>query len=916
MKKSFLLVPLAIILVMSLFLVSCEDEPEIKTYKVTFLKDKGDTTPYDEKIVLEGSGITEAPKEPTDDGRIFEYWKLNDGDSEYKLDTPVKSNLTLVAEWKTKEFTVSFMDGEEKAAEPQTVECGKTATAPTAPTKEGHTFQQWTLKDSEEEYSFSTPVTDNITLVPKWVINEYKVEFYDEDGTSLYSSVDAKHGQLLSEVAPTDVEKTGHVLIGWSTEKGSTTAYDSSKAIEGNLKLYPIWEKAQYKVSFICGEGAENVPQVQAVGFEEKVTEPEAIPTKTGYTFQHWSLKDSEEAYSFATPITDNITLVANWVINEYTVSFMDGEEKAADSQTVEYGKNATAPENPTKEGHTFSCWRKVGFNSPFDFETEVITENTVLEAVWDINTYTVTFKNADGTDYETKDVFYNGKVDKPEGTPTRGEGYLFKYWTLDNAVEGQKKEYSFDTPVVGNLVLYPVFIETFTVSFICGDGAENVPPAQTVESGDKATKPKDPTRTGYAFRHWAESKNSEDAYNFNTAITKNVELFAVYDTLKISVSFYDEKGKSISSSEYEWGKDNSFPIISNKADGFNYGWLLKGKPSPTAESSFNLPYSAKEYRFDVYITTDLLSIDKNGSVKATNTLKNSTDEISLSIPYSINGIKVTAIADYAFLNCSNLIKITIPETVTSMGTSVFANCRGLQSAVINANVNTLHKETFNSCDALKSISLSSTITEINGVMLGNLKNLESITVSENNPYLIVENGVLYSKDFTTLIHYPAKKVGKDYEIPNTVTIIGGQAFRYCKELERVTIPDTVTEIRVQSFSGCSNLTSIDIPNKVTRIGSYAFEGCTSLNSSITIPGTVTNIGQGAFLNCEKLESIVVDPSSITSLPGDLFKGCIKLTTIKVDQVNTAEYPSPIASNAPWGAPNVTKDQVQWKIVE
>ena len=87
MKKTFLLVPLAIILVMSLFLVSCEDEPELKIYKVTFLKDKGDTTPYDEKIVLEGSGITEAPKEPTKEGHDFEYWKLVDGESKYDLNS-------------------------------------------------------------------------------------------------------------------------------------------------------------------------------------------------------------------------------------------------------------------------------------------------------------------------------------------------------------------------------------------------------------------------------------------------------------------------------------------------------------------------------------------------------------------------------------------------------------------------------------------------------------------------------------------------------------------------------------------------------------------------------------------------------------------------------------------------------------
>ena len=629
MKKTFLLVPLAIILVMSLFLVSCEDEPELKSYTVTFLLDEGDTEPFDKKTVLEGAGITDA-KVPEKTGYKFHHWKTIEGNDTYELNTPVKGDLTLVAVWD---------------------------------------------------------------------INTYTVTFYNEDGTSIYSTTSANHGQQFSSVVQPTPEKTGHVLIGWSTEKGSTTAYDSSKAIEGNLKLYPIWEKGQYKVSFICGEGAENVPQVQAVEFEGKATEPE-----------------------------------------------------------------------------------------------------------------------------------------------------------------------------------------------------------------------KNPTRAGYAFSHWAESENSENAYDFNTAITKDVKLYAVYETLKISVSFYDGE-KLLSSDVFNCNESIDFPTFNDVLAGCTIEKWIKADDKTEHTGSFKLPYKEDGYRFNAYITTELLTFN-NGSVSASDILKKSENEISLSIPNTIKGKAVTSIANSAFDHCSKLTSITIPETVTSMGSNVFAYCTGLKSAVINAKVNTLHKESFNSCDALEEISLSSTITEIEGITLGNLPNLKAIYVSKQNKELKSVDGVLYNNDSTTLIHYPAKKVGKDYEIPNTVTIIGGQAFRYCKELERVTIPATVTIIKEQAFSGCSNLTSIDIPNKVTRIGSYAFEGCTSLNSSITIPGTVTYIGQGAFLNCEKLESIVVDPSSITSLPGDLFKGCIKLTTIKVDQVNTAEYPSPIASNAPWGAPNVTKDQVQWKIVE
>ena len=173
MKKTFLLVPLAIILVMSLFLVSCEDEPEIKTYTVTFLLDEGDAEPFDKKTVIEGTGITDA-KVPEKTGHKFHHWKTIEGNDAYELNTPVKGDLTLVAVWD---------------------------------------------------------------------INTYKVTFYNEDGTSIYSTTSANHGQQFSSVVQPTPEKTGHVLIGWSTEKGSTTAYDSSKAIEGNMNLYPIWEK-------------------------------------------------------------------------------------------------------------------------------------------------------------------------------------------------------------------------------------------------------------------------------------------------------------------------------------------------------------------------------------------------------------------------------------------------------------------------------------------------------------------------------------------------------------------------------------------------------------------------------------------------------------------------------------------------
>ncbi|MGN1163173.1 MAG: InlB B-repeat-containing protein, partial [Candidatus Ornithospirochaeta sp.] len=178
MKKTFLLLPIAIILVMSLFLASCQSEPELKSYTVTFFADEGDAEPFDQKVVMEGAGITDA-KVPEKPGHKFLYWKsVGGGYDEYKLNTPVKGNLTLVAAWEANKYTVSFMDGETTAAEPQTVEYGKNATAPADPKKDGHTFSCWKKVGSSSPFDFKTEViTEDIVLEAVWDTNTYKVTF-------------------------------------------------------------------------------------------------------------------------------------------------------------------------------------------------------------------------------------------------------------------------------------------------------------------------------------------------------------------------------------------------------------------------------------------------------------------------------------------------------------------------------------------------------------------------------------------------------------------------------------------------------------------------------------------------------------------------------------------------------------------
>ena len=191
----------------------------------------------------------------------------------------------------------------------------------------------------------------------------------------------------------------------------------------------------------------------------------------------------------------------------------------------------------------------------------------------------------------------------------------------------------------------------------------------------------------------------------------------------------------------------------------------------------------------------------------------------------------VTSIGDSAFCNCTSLTSVTIPNSVTSIGDGAFASCTSLTG----------------------------------------------IRVTEGNSHYSSDaSGVLFNKDKTTLVQCPGAFAA--YTIPDSVTSIGGSAFRGCSSLTSVTIPDSVTSFGSDAFQGCTSLTSVTIPDSVTSIGGWAFYYCTSL-TSVTIPDGVTSIGGWAFYNCTSLTSVTI-PDSVTSIGMSAFEDCTSLTDV------------------------------------
>ena len=152
------------------------------------------------------------------------------------------------------------------------------------------------------------------------------------------------------------------------------------------------------------------------------------------------------------------------------------------------------------------------------------------------------------------------------------------------------------------------------------------------------------------------------------------------------------------------------------------------------------------------------------------------------------------------------------------------------------------------------------------------------VNVEEGNNNYLSEDGILFNKDKTTLLCYPAGKTEASYIVPAYITSIGKRAFYGCESLRSIDLPEGVTSIGASAFDYCKSLTYIDLPEGVTSIDASVFDYCTSL-TDIVLPESVTSIGSSAFYYCEHLTSISI-PVSVTSIGHSAFYGCSALSDV------------------------------------
>ncbi len=258
----------------------------------------------------------------------------------------------------------------------------------------------------------------------------------------------------------------------------------------------------------------------------------------------------------------------------------------------------------------------------------------------------------------------------------------------------------------------------------------------------------------------------------------------------------------------------------------------------------------------------------------------------------------VTSIGDYAFRRC-NLTSVMIPDGVTSIGGFAFSGCK-FTSVKIPDSVISIKAHAFDNCNYLTSVmlpknikSLGSSISEtsLGSGVFDSCYNLNDISVSSENKYYSSQEGVLFDKNKTELICYPAGKTQTKYIVPNGVTEIGLGAFEDCN-LENIVLPESLKSIGIAAFQSC-RITNITIPASVTSIGWSAFYWCTRLTDISVSPENNNYSSQdGVLFNKDKTNLIrypagkvqekYVIPNGVKSFNNDTFNNCYSLKSIAI----------------------------------
>ena len=896
-----------------------------KSYKVTFYVDEDiygipQTITHGEDATL--------PDEPVKDGYTFVGW------SNYKK---ITANTSVKAEFQINKYQVTFKDDNGAILKVEFVLYGASATAPTIPTKEGHTWKGWDQDFDNIEGDLEVKATYNIIkydidfyidgvkegetqkvnygedAIPPVVeavagktftgwtgaytnvkasgrvdaafdVNIYKVIFRDYNDYIIKEEMVA-HGEDANP--PLNLNKEGYNFDGWKeTDYKNITASKEIKA------TYTI---KSYTVKFYNWNLGDPL-KVETVDHGASATAP-SVSERDGYTFTGWD-------YDFSFVTSDLNMVVAQFTINEYLVQFKDYNNYIIKEEMVEHGEDATPPAAPVRDGYDFDGWQETDYKN--------ITASKEIKATYTIKSYTVKFYNWNlGDPLKVETVDHGASATAP--SVSERDGYTFTGWDYD---------FSFVTSDL-NMVVAQFTINEYLVQF--KDYNNYIIKEEMVEHGEDATPPAAPVRDGYDFDGWQET----DYKN----ITASKEIKATYTIKSYTITYntnggvvYDDLGDPINEVNLSHGTVYELPLPVK--EGYTFVYWKCGLYYYEALENYTVLNNATLVAQWAVEQDFVLSFDSNGGSAVASQVVRRFDYIeSLETPtrdggwtfvgWSYNSQIVQAPFRYEYdknvvllalwtMELSGMILLdeapsdgitvtkyvgtqnnfTVPldvggEYITKIADNAFKNNTTLETLILPEEIKKVGNNAFANMSNLKTIEFSNTTKEIGySILAGSISLMEFQLSSE-------------------LAHSLAYYFGGNIDnVPANMTIVysaGGATID--KTLTQnpmknamLVLAGGTTEIAENQFAGCNGLERITIPSSVQTINQKAFYNAINL-TTVTFESVslLEGIGGETFANCKKLTNIdLSDNSSLDEIGGSAFYGCEALSSIAISDSVTA----------------------------
>jgi hypothetical protein len=559
-------------------------------------------------------------------------------------------------------------------------------------------------------------------------------------------------------------------------------------------------------------------------------------PTKTAsaqytYAFNGWD--------KTIAAVTGDMTYTATYTetTNKYSITFKNGTTTIT-TVAVNYGEDVTySGVTPTKEkdaqySYIFNGWVDASNNS--DDLTNVIADRMVYAHYkTTTNSYTITWKNEDGTTLKS-DVLEYGTTpayvgDRPAKAANATNVYVFDGWTSDIAPVTKDATYT---------AKYQTETNHFTYE-LSSDGGFHVSQDKDEDVASTMTSAVIPD-------------TYDDGVNGVKDVTA-VDDFVIDGGAALTSLTIGANVESISSYSFLGLTNLSSLSIGNKINSID-SMAFQGSSLETAFTSGSDDVG--------YLTSD------DGSVKYAVFAKSDITSVSLDE-------KTVTIKDSLFQGNTSLTKATLDDNLTIISDSLFNGCSALVSVTVGSKIVSINPNAFtltalltNSSDDLLYLSPESDAESF--YLIASKETIETATVKKGTK--LIASGAFYNDASLTAV-----------TLNDDLSIIGGSAFAHCSKLTSIAIPTSVTDISDFCFDSCTLLSSINIPSSIKKINYATFNECTSL-TSITLPSSLEKIDTKAFSG-SGLTSIDI-PNSIKVFSSTALQECQSLTSITMSGDN------------------------------